>query len=105
MPWFRQKSGNGQQIGMGFHHTGISVVNLQRSGSRLPQLVSCSFHEADGEVARGQQLVQLARKLKLKKTPVIVALEPGYYTLLQIEAPKLSPKNCAPPFAGASRTS
>ena len=92
MPWFRQKSGNGQQIGMGFHHTGISVVNLQRSGSRLPQLVSCSFHEADGEVARGQQLVQLARKLKLKKTPVVVALEPGYYTLLQIEAPEVEPE-------------
>jgi len=89
MPWFWQNSGSGQRIGMGLHHSGISIAQLRHSGSRTPELVGCSFHEADGEVARGQQLARLARKLKLKKTPVVVVLEPGYYTLLQIEAPEV----------------
>ena len=90
MPWFGQNSGSGQRIGMGLHHSGISIAQLQRSGSRTPKLVGCSFHETEGEVARGQQLARLARNLKLKKTPVVVVLEPGYYTLLQIEAPEVA---------------
>jgi MSHA biogenesis protein MshI len=89
MSWLRARSGGGLKVGLGLHAEGLSIARVERSGEKPPRLLHCAFYPAAGEQAQTAELARLNRELKLIGTPVVVVLEPGAYTLLQVEAPNV----------------
>ena len=89
MSWLRTRSGGGLKVGLGLHADGLSIAKVQRLGESSPRLLHCAFYPTQGEQAQTAELTRLARELKLDKTPVVVVMEPGTYTLLQVEAPNV----------------
>ncbi|PLY13505.1 MAG: hypothetical protein C0631_13930 [Sedimenticola sp.] len=91
MSWFRPKSAKGRRLGIGFQSKGISLVDVDDSrGERA--IRHCGFYPAEGFQAQGEELTKLVRELKLKDSAVNVVLDPGMYSLLQVEAPEVEPE-------------
>jgi MSHA biogenesis protein MshI len=89
MSWLRARSGGGLTVGLGLHAEGVSIAQVEKLGDAPPRLRHCAFYPAVGEQAQTAELARLNRELKLGGTPVVVVLEPGDYTLLQVEAPNV----------------
>ncbi len=83
----QKKVREGLQVGIGFHPDGVSVaVVLQREG-KTPVLERMAFKACAGPKAYGETFSSLAVDLKLKGMPAVFVLEPGDYSLLQVESP------------------
>lgn len=77
-------------MGLGFHADGISVVGIERVGKRC-RLQQCAFFPADGDDVPGAGLGRLVKELGLKGASAVAVLEPGSYSMLQVEAPEVEP--------------
>jgi MSHA biogenesis protein MshI len=83
---FPKKVREGLKAGICFYPDGISVaVVLQRSGK--PLLERIAFKACSGPDAYRDTFSSLANELKLKGVPAVFVLEPGSYSLLQVESP------------------
>ena len=79
------------QAGIGFHPDGISVAVVDRPRGTGKTLTHCSFHPAQGSEAQLSELMHQAAQLRLKATPSVFVMEPGSYSLVQMEAPHVEP--------------
>lgn len=90
MSWFSGKSRTSLRLGLGFHADGISVAGIERIGNGC-RLQQCAFFPADKEDAQGDVLERLVKELGLKGASTVAVLDPGSYSLLQVEAPEVEP--------------
>ena len=79
------------QAGIGFHPDGVSVAVVERPRGMGTTLTHCSFHPAQGSEAQLSELMHQAAELRLKAVPSVFVMEPGSYSLLQMEAPNVEP--------------
>lgn len=90
--FFQQKVREGLQAGISFHPDGISVAVVQQREGKLPLVDRLAFKACAGPDAYADTFSDLAADLKLKGVPGVFVLEPGSYSLLQVESPKVEPE-------------
>ncbi len=72
---------------MGLDPEGLTVAHVVRGNDQAPRLMHCAFAPATGADARLSALKQTVKRLGTGRVPCVSALEPGSYSLLQVEAP------------------
>lgn len=79
------------RVGLCFHTHGISIAHVQRDKGQVVRLLACDFVSTDAATDKATALKTLVNKHNLAKLPCVLALEPGGYSLLQVEAPRVEP--------------
>ena len=76
--------------GIGFLAEGVCVTRVVREKGQRPQLELCEFTPC-AEPERHKTLDELIKRHQLGGTPCVAVMEPGSYSLLQVEAPDVDP--------------
>ncbi len=78
-------------VGLGIHGDGLSIAVVNGVGRGKRWLSHCEFIPAQGDETQDLKLDALVRQLKIRGARVVVVMEPGSYSLLQVEAPEVEP--------------
>lgn len=76
--------------GIGFLAEGVCVTRVVREKGQRPLLALCEFTPC-AESERLKTLVEGVKRHQLEGTPCVAVMEPGSYSLLQVEAPDVEP--------------
>lgn len=88
---FRGKRQRQRSAGIAFCPQGISLAIIERRGGE-PQLCDVEHLPLDGHTSRADTLRHLARQHDLGRQALRAVLCPDDYTMLQMEAPEVSPE-------------
>lgn len=77
------------QAGLSFADQHLTVTLIDGRGDSY-ELVDAVQLDSGGERTVDEQLRQVKKQFKLNKIPCVCAMEPGSYSLLQIEAPNVN---------------
>lgn len=70
---------------------GISVAHVLRSKGQLPQLTRCAFRECSDASQQPAILSEMVKDQNLTGSEAVFVLQPGNYSVLQVEAPEVEP--------------
>ncbi|MDE2088567.1 MAG: hypothetical protein KGJ12_00955 [Gammaproteobacteria bacterium] len=76
--------------GIGFLTEGVCITRVVREKGQRPQLELCEFTPC-AESERLKTLAEGVQRYQLEGTPCVAVMEPGSYSLLQVEAPDVDP--------------
>lgn len=88
MSLLKKRTDTGVQVGVGFHSDGLSLVAIDRSGTR-GRVRFCAFTQGEPEAELSPELVRMVKDQGLKGAPVVAVLAPGSYSLFQVEVPEV----------------
>ena len=88
---FKKKSKTKIQLGVAFHPSALCIAVVDRSREGVPSLAHCSYHVIDKVDEFGAELARKMREQDLQGISGVCVMEPGSYSLLQIEAPVVDP--------------
>ncbi len=74
-------------VGISFLAHGVALAHIDHAGGDQPRLLSCDVSSTDGPEERGAVLCGLAKAHELEGSPCVLTLEPGAYSLLQVDRP------------------
>jgi len=87
--FFRKTSGRAGLVGVSVSADGLALAHVRRGGDR-PRLQTLTV-EPCTPAERGPCLSRQVERHGLKGTPCVLAMEPGSYSLLQVESPDVQP--------------
>ena len=78
----------GLSIGAG--SLALTVVKRERNSS--PELIEATHVALEGDETPAAAIESINRQFRLNKIPTVMVMEPGSYSLLQVEAPNVAPE-------------
>lgn len=88
---FKKKSKTKAQLGVAFHPRGLCIAVVDRSREGAPSLSHCSYHVINEADEYGAEIARSVHEQGLYGISGVCVMEPGSYSLLQIEAPEVNP--------------